>query len=170
MPLNFLFVAGPPNILEAATRHLSEFFPDLSLDANVSASANSELSSLIALYLQQATQSPPKPRATLSLSVTDGTIFIPLDEIRHIKADGPYSTIYYGQGKQLVVARTLKALSERLSHPPFERVHHSHLVNLLFVEKIHRDGYMVLTGEERINISRANRQRVMDALLAMRTF
>jgi len=168
MPLKILFVAGPQGALDAASRHLSEHFPELRLDSTVMAFEHSERSPFITFYLEQALQGSTKPRATLSLSVADGTIFIPLDEIRHIRADGPYSTIYYGQGKQIMVAKTLKALHERLCHPPFERVHHSHLVNLQFVEKIHRDGYLVLSGEERINISRANKQRVLDTLLAMK--
>ena len=41
----------------------------------------------------------------------------------------------------------------------------SYLVNLAFVEKLHRDGYLVLKNQKRIDVSRVNRQRVMKNLM-----
>lgn len=109
---------------------------------------------------------PTKYLANLCLSVADGLIFIPLNEIRYVKADGPYSEIHFAQDKMVLIAKTLKEICRRIIHPSFERVHQSFLVNLDWVEKLHRDGYLVLKTQERISVSRTNRQRVIDALMA----
>lgn len=109
---------------------------------------------------------PTKDTANLRLSVADGMVFIPLDEIRYIKADGPYAEIHFAQDKMVLIAKPLKAMCNRISRPAFERVHQSYLVNLNWVEKLHRDGYLVLKTLENIPVSRANWQRVIDALIA----
>ncbi|MFN0037369.1 MAG: LytR/AlgR family response regulator transcription factor [Saprospiraceae bacterium] len=106
----------------------------------------------------------------LSLAVSDGILFIPLPDIRFIRADGPYSEIHYAQGKQVLIAKPLKELTARLNHLPFDRVHNSYLVNLTFVEKMHRDGYLILRNQERVDVSRANRQRVMKTLMELNGF
>jgi Response regulator of the LytR/AlgR family len=109
---------------------------------------------------------PKRPTSNLCLSVADGMVFIPLDEIRYIKADGPYSEIHFAQNKMMLIAKTLKEMCSRIARPDFERVHQSYLVNLNWVEKLHRDGYLVLKTQEHIHVSRANRQKVVDALMA----
>jgi two-component system LytT family response regulator len=106
--------------------------------------------------------------ATLSLSVSDGILFIPVSDIRFIRAEGPYATIHYGPDKQILVAKPLKELAARLPYFAFERVHNSYLVNLAYVEKMHRDGYLILNNAERIDVSRSRRQEVIRKLLALK--
>jgi two-component system LytT family response regulator len=113
-----------------------------------------------------ALPAPNRPSPNLCLSVADGMVFVPLDEIRYIKADGPYSEIHFAQSKMVLIAKTLKEMCSRIACPDFARVHQSYLVNLNWVEKLHRDGYLVLKTQEHIHVSRVNRQKVVDALMA----
>lgn len=106
---------------------------------------------------------------SLSLHVSDGILFIPVPDIRFIRADGPYATIHYGPGKQILVAKPLKELAARLPYFAFERVHNSFLVNLVYVEKMHRDGYLILNNAERIDVSRSRRQDVIRKLLVLKS-
>lgn len=106
----------------------------------------------------------------LSLAVSDGILFIPLHDIQFIKADGPYSEIHYEPGKQVLIAKPLKEFTNRLNGLPFDRVHHSYLVNLSFVEKMHRDGYLILRNQQRVDVSRSNRQRVVKMLLELNRY
>ncbi|MBL7809468.1 MAG: LytTR family transcriptional regulator DNA-binding domain-containing protein [Saprospiraceae bacterium] len=122
------------------------------------------------MTVQTADPSPlsAKESGNLRLSVADGIVFIPLDEIRYVKADGPYAEIHYAQDKMVLIAKPLKEISSRIVHPSFMRVHQSYLCQLNWVEKIHRDGYLVLKTQEHIPVSRANWQRVIDALTTLK--
>ncbi|MBN8678250.1 MAG: LytTR family transcriptional regulator DNA-binding domain-containing protein [Chitinophagales bacterium] len=129
------------------------------------------LKNLTRLMADQTTNASPisnKDSGNLRLSVADGIVFIPLDEIRYVKADGPYAEIHYAKDKMVLIAKPLKEICSRLIHPSFMRVHQSYLCQLNWVEKIHRDGYLVLKTQEHIPVSRANWQQVIDALTALK--
>lgn len=86
--------------------------------------------------------------------------------ILRCEADGNYTRIHTADGERLVTARTLKDFEELLAPHRFERVHMSHLVNLLHVRKLlHRDGGMlVLDDGTEVPVSQRKRQQVIDAL------
>lgn len=86
--------------------------------------------------------------------------------ILRCEADGNYTRIHTTEGERLVTARTLKDFEELLAPHRFERVHMSHLVNLLHVRKyLHRDGgLLVLDDGAQVPVSQRRRQQVVDAL------
>lgn len=86
--------------------------------------------------------------------------------ILRCEADGNYTRIHTSDGERLVTARTLKDFDDLLTPHRFERVHMSHLVNLLHVRKfLNRDGGMlVLTDGTEVPVSQRKRQAVIDAL------
>lgn len=86
--------------------------------------------------------------------------------ILRCEADGNYTRLLTTDGERLVTARTLKDFEEMLAPHRFERVHMSHLVNLLHVRKfLHRDGgTLVLDDGTQVPVSQRKRQQVIDAL------
>lgn len=86
--------------------------------------------------------------------------------ILRCEADGNYTRLLTVEGERLVTARTLKDYEEMLAPHRFERVHMSHLVNLLHVRKfLHRDGgTLVLDDGTQVPVSQRKRQQVIDAL------
>lgn len=86
--------------------------------------------------------------------------------ILRCEADGNYTRIHTSDGERLVTARTLKDFDELLAPHRFERVHMSHLVNLLHVRKfLNRDGGMlVLSDGTEVPVSQRKRQAVIEAL------
>lgn len=86
--------------------------------------------------------------------------------ILRCEADGNYTRLHTVEGERLVTARTLKDFEELLAPHRFERVHMSHLVNLLHVRKfLHRDGgTLVLDDGTQVPVSQRKRQQVIDAL------
>lgn len=82
------------------------------------------------------------------------------------EADSNYTHLFTEDGERLVTARTLKDFEELLVPHRFERVHMSHLVNLLQVRKfLHRDGgALVLQDGTEVPVSQRRRQQVIDAL------
>lgn len=87
-------------------------------------------------------------------------------EITRCAADGNYTQLFTADGERLVTARTLKDFEELLAPHRFERVHMSHLVNLLRVRKfLHRDGGVLILDEgTEVPVSQRKRQQVIEAI------
>lgn len=87
-------------------------------------------------------------------------------DIARCEADGNYTRLYTTSGERIVAARTLKDFEELLAPHRFERVHMSHLVNLLQVRKfLNRDGgVLVLADGSTVPVSQRKRQQVMEAI------
>jgi two-component system LytT family response regulator len=101
----------------------------------------------------------------VSLPTLDGYIFINRDDIVRCEASGSYSNVYLCDGRKLLVSMRLKECEEMLPAPVFMRVHHSHIVNLKYVEKYvkGRGGSLSLADGTEIDVSN-NRK---DAFLAV---
>jgi two-component system LytT family response regulator len=95
----------------------------------------------------------------IAVPVSDGLVFIKVDDISHIDADGSYSTLFLADGRKMVVSKKLKYFEELLNGKgSFYRVHRSHLVNLKFVKKYNRQQSKVeLENELEIAVSRDNK-------------
>ncbi len=78
------------------------------------------------------------------------------EEIIRIQAISNYSRIYFSNGKVVVVAKVLHWFEDSLPETMFARVHRSHLVNKLFIEKIKgaRSKSLLLYNGESIAVSR----------------
>ena len=92
---------------------------------------------------------------------------IPIDEVVRLEADDDYVKVYSQQGN-FMKKQTLKNFEDSLSSDHFVRVHRSHLVNIMHIERI--DPYeknahvALLKGGERIPVSRSGYQRVKELL------
>lgn len=89
--------------------------------------------------------------------------------IMRCEADSNYTRLFTHDGERIVTARTLKDFEELLARHRFERVHMSHLVNLLHVRKfLNRDGgTLVLTDGSTVPVSQRKRQVVIEAIAKM---
>jgi|GEM_PF-4857066 len=75
---------------------------------------------------------------------------IPIESIIKIEGLNNYSRIYTDDGNMLMTSKTLKYFESQLSSYAFVRIHKSHLVNLVFIDKLlNRGGSQILlkTGE-----------------------
>lgn len=125
-----------------------------------------EGNSLIHNFLNQL-----KGNAVKRIAIPTGTTtqFIPVNEIVRIESASNYSILHFINRPKQTVTRTLKDLEEQLTPHNFLRVHHSHLVNLEHVIgfKNQDSGYIIMHGNEVIEISRRKKQEVMERLNAM---
>ena len=103
----------------------------------------------------------------IGLPVTDGVIFIPLEEIIHMQADGMYTTVYtLKNGKQLV-SKPLKFFNEALKEKTsFIKTHRSHLVNIKFIKQyVRKDGnYLILENDQTVPISREKKEELLNSI------
>ncbi|MES2373941.1 MAG: LytTR family DNA-binding domain-containing protein [Bacteroidota bacterium] len=95
--------------------------------------------------------------------------FVPVCEIVRVESQSNYSVIFFTNRPKQTVTKTLKELEEQLSPYNFLRVHHSHLVNIDHVigYKNQDSGYVIVYGNDVIEISRRKKQEVLEKLNAI---
>ena len=151
--LNALDYLTKPISLEELTTAISKCFTRQKKDENT----------LISNFLQQLKNNPVK-----KIGIPNGTVtqFVPVNEIVRVESLSNYSVIYFVNRPKQTVTRTLKDLEEQLIQHNFLRVHHSHLVNFDHVigYKNQDSGYIIVHGNEIIEISRRKKQEVLSRL------
>lgn len=102
----------------------------------------------------------------ISIPIGTSTQLVPINEIVRIESQSNYSTIYFTNKSKQVVTKTLKDFEEQLSVHNFLRVHHSHLINIEHVigYKNQDSGYLIMQGNEVVEISRRKKQEVLQKL------
>ena len=85
------------------------------------------------------------PYQKISVSTTEGLIFLYIPDILYCEATGSYTTFYLKNKEKLVTSRTLKEFEELLHDHAFYRIHHSYLVNINEITRyIKGDGGSIL--------------------------
>ena len=97
---------------------------------------------------------------------TDGKlIFLESDEILYAESDGNYSTIYLSDGQKIVLTKKLKEVNQLLPEESFFRIHNSFIINLNKIKEfLKTDGYVVLTSNHKIPVSRQKKSDFLDML------
>lgn len=109
-------------------------------------------------------QRPDAEEYRLALSTVEGVFFYLPSEIIHCEGENNYTTFYLVNAKPLVVSHTLKEYDSILSDYCFMRVHKSHLVNMKYVTRIDRDGFLWLSNGNSVPVSRRRKDEVMGML------
>ncbi|WP_276479767.1 LytR/AlgR family response regulator transcription factor [Paraflavitalea pollutisoli] len=100
-------------------------------------------------------QSQKNSYQRLALPTLDGLVFINTDDCIRMEAKSNYTTIFLKSSAPLIVSKTLKEFEDILSADEFSRIHHSHIINHLFVRKYHRGrgGYIEMEDGTMIEVS-----------------
>ena len=109
-------------------------------------------------------QRPDADEYRLALSTTEGVFFYLPSEIIRCEGESNYTTFYLEHAKPLIVSHTLKEYESLLSDYGFSRVHKSHLVNMKYVSRMDRDGFLWLQNGESVPVSRRRKEEVMRIL------
>lgn len=89
-------------------------------------------------------QTENKDKQQIAVVRQDGLEFIPIEEISRLQADGPCTWIYLIGDRKILSSKNLgeyqKVLPEYNSHfnHRFFRVHHSHVINLRYIQTFNR--------------------------------
>jgi len=109
-------------------------------------------------------QRPDADEYRLALSTTEGVFFYLPSEIIRCEGESNYTTFYLENAKPLIVSHTLKEYEALLTDYSFCRVHKSHLINMKFVTRMDRDGFLWLQNGESVPVSRRRKEEVMRLL------
>lgn len=97
-----------------------------------------------------STNNSPK---RISVPSNDGYVFLLIEDIVRCQADVNYTHIFTTDGKKYTASKTLKHFEKLLEGDHFFRIHNSHLINLLYVNSYHKDGYAILKDGLKLEVS-----------------
>jgi two-component system LytT family response regulator len=109
-----------------------------------------------------------KKVSKLALPAGSSILFVDIQNIVYLEADGSYTRFHFLVGDSILVSKVMKEYEPALlSNGNFYRVHRSYIVNTDKVKKIVRNdgGYLVMENEQQIPISREQRDNVYALLV-----
>ncbi len=113
-------------------------------------------------FLFNRNQAPTEQK--IILQTTNSTHYVPIREIVRCEADINYTKFFLNCGKTVMVSKTM-AEFEKMLPVNFFRVHRSHLLNLNYVQEFKKkSNLVVLTNNEKIEISTRKREAFLEAL------
>jgi two-component system LytT family response regulator len=104
----------------------------------------------------------------IALSTSESIEFVKIAEIVQILAEGSYSTLKLLDQSELVVSKNLGEFESLLEDHPFYRPHQSHLINLLHVKKITRQGNEIVMDDGSVAfLSRRKKNQFLELMATM---
>ena len=102
----------------------------------------------------------------IALPMSDGLLFVDVNEIIHFEADRAYTHVYMKNGSKLTVSKPMRVFEDILDNRTFFfRPHRSYLINLNYLRKYNRgESLIVMDNQVVVNISREKKAE-FDALL-----
>lgn len=99
----------------------------------------------------------------LTLSTSDGWTVVRKSEIIHCESYKNYTTIVLCNGKH-TISKSLKEVEAKLPVHTFYRVHHSHLINVNYLDKVQKSdgGEIILKNNARIPLAKSRKKEFLD--------
>ncbi len=112
--------------------------------------------------LKSSTKESPK----IILSTAEKIHVIKIDDILRCESDNYYTNFLFTDGNKLLISKTLKENESLLKDHGFIRPHKSHLVNVKYIRGYmkHDGGYIVMSDESMIPVSRRKKESMMEII------
>ncbi len=101
----------------------------------------------------------------LILRLQDSLQVIDLKELMFCQSDKGYTTFYLANGKSFIASKSLKDYETQLPANVFVRTHQSYCVNLNYVDKYDKNGYVILHNGQSIPVSSRKKEGFVALLL-----
>lgn len=97
-----------------------------------------------------------KAYSRISVSTSEGVIFLNVADIIYCEATGSYTQFYLKNDEKLLSSRTLKDFEEMLQEHNFFRLHHSYLINLNEIKRYIKGegGTVIMSNGNEVLVSR----------------
>ena len=107
----------------------------------------------------------PKEHKKIVLKTAEDIHLIKVNDIIRCESEGSYTSFYLNDGKKLLVSKNLKEYEDLLSDYGFFRAHHSHLININYIDRFHKadGGIIYMSDQSEIPVS----VRKKDSLLRL---
>ena len=100
----------------------------------------------------------------LAIATTEGTHFIPAQDILRLEADGSYTKFFLIKGKKMMASRTMKDFADLLDESQFIRVHKSHVINKRYVKSMRSNHLLVMEDDAIVEVSRRRWDEVKERI------
>lgn len=103
----------------------------------------------------------------LPLPTSDGFEFVSVNDIMRCEAEDSYTWFFMQDKSKILVSGNLHSFEQQLEPYGFHRIHHGHMVNILFVKKYikGRGGYVIMSDGTTINVSVRKKAEFFEKLL-----
>ncbi len=86
------------------------------------------------------------------------------DDIVYCKGDAGYTTFYLSNNKKITTSKSMKEYEDLLPAVVFIRTHQSYIVNINFIERYHKEGYLVLKDNTEIPVATRRKESILRLL------
>jgi two-component system LytT family response regulator len=95
----------------------------------------------------------------IALTTQDSYVFVDVEDIIYCASERNYTRIFLKDGKNIIVAKTLKLVEELIATDQFFRAHHSFLINVDSIKQFAKEdgGNIIMTNDAKIPLSRGKR-------------
>ena len=100
----------------------------------------------------------------IAIPCQDGLEYVKLSNIIHFEGDSGYTNIHFINRKPILSSNSIGHFNKLLNSQEFYLIHKSHLINLSHIEKYLNEGYVVLTKNFKLPVSRNRRQDFLNYL------
>lgn len=111
-------------------------------------------------------QNEDKKNEKLILKTASDIYVVEIKDIYHCESEGSYTTFYTQSKRKITVSKNLKEYETILKPHNFIRTHQSHLVNLNYIDRLHKasGGYLVMKNGSEVPISTRKREALIKAM------
>lgn len=108
----------------------------------------------------------PNSDKKIALNTSQGLLFVHLNEIIYLKADGSYTHIYLTNNRKITVTKRLNEYERLEKVGRFLRIHRSQIINLNHISRILKQdgGTVIMSNSEELSISNEKKQLLLDTL------
>lgn len=85
---------------------------------------------------------------------------VSFEEILYCQSEGSYTTFFLADNRKFTSSRPIKEYEELLPETWFIRTHQSYIVNHYCIDRLHRDGYIILRNGMEIPVSTRKKEYV----------
>lgn len=106
------------------------------------------------------------PPRKMVVKTFDSFHIVNVQDITRCEGDNNYTTLFFNDGKKIVVSKTLKEFEGLLSENGFFRIHKSHLINLHFMVSCQKskNGNVVMKDQTTLPLSPHKKQQLLEIL------
>lgn len=94
----------------------------------------------------------------------EGLEFVQIADIIHFQGDNGYTNIHFTNRKSILSSHSIGYFCKLLENQSFYLIHKSHFINLSHIDKYLNEGFVILTNNHKLPISRNRRQDFLNNL------
>lgn len=105
----------------------------------------------------------------MALPTQNGVQLVRIDEIVRLEADGNYTTVFLKNNSKHLVSRKIKDFENLLEAMHFFRIHQSHIVNLLLIDRYIKGegGTVILEDGTQLEVARRRKEAFLKRIMTV---